>query len=40
MQFMQRLCEAEKKEKEQPENSGCGIQLDIRERKLYGSEDK
>ncbi len=30
-----RLREAERKEKERPENAGCVIRLDARERKLY-----
>ena len=31
----QRLREAEAKEKERPENAGCDIRLDTRQRKLY-----
>ena len=30
-----RMCEVEKREKERPENAGCVIRLDTRERKLY-----
>ena len=30
-----RLREAEKAERERPENAGCNIQFNVRERKLY-----